>query len=125
MTDFRHVWQEMKEQDGRQKVLIVRPVSADPKETRMKVVYEGRLQNVPADTALERTAGTDRTEEGTFVIYVEPDPTEEEAEDFRQELIEACEADPEIARRLAAYLSASEYGRQLLESQAVIAALEA
>ena len=127
MTDHLHVWEIMKHpnNDPKGRVLIERPASNSDTEPLHKVVYDGQLQNVPPQVALERVKRVDRSvthECPNIILY--PDPTEAEAEDFRQELIAACEADPFIAKKIREYLSASEYGKQLLESQAVIAALE-
>lgn len=127
MTDFLHVWEIMKNQknDKKQRVLIERPASNSETEPLRKVVYDGCLKDVPPRVALERVLETSYSVVNDCpVIVLYADSTEEEQEQFRQELIEAAAADPEIARKIRDYLSVSEYGRQQMEFQALLDCLE-
>lgn len=128
MTDYLHVWEIMKHpnNDPKGRVLIERPASNSDTEPLCQIVYDGQLRNVPPQVALERVQRVDRSVTyGCPNIILFADSTEEEAEEFRQELIAACEADPFLAKKIWEYLSASEYGRQLMESKVIIEALEA
>ena len=127
MTDYLHVWEIMKDpgNDGDRRVYIVRPRTNRDTEPMRQVVYDGKLKNVPPRVALERVleTGYSVTQDCPEIILY-ADSTEEEQEQFRQELIEAAAADPEIARKIRNYLSVSEYGRQQMEFQALLDCLE-
>lgn len=122
MTDHLHVWEIMKHpnNDPKSRVLIERPASNSDTEPLCQIVYDGQLRNIPPQIALERVMRVERSvthECPNIVLFA--DPTEEEAEQFRQELIAECERDPDLAQKLAQYLSASEWGRCMMESRAV------
>lgn len=127
MTDFLHVWQIMRDKnnDGNKRVIVERPASNSDTEPLRETVYDGKLRNIPARVALERVLETSYSVVNDCpVIVLYADSTEEEQEQFRQELIEAAAADPEIARKIRDYLSVSEYGRQQMEFQALLDCLE-
>lgn len=103
------LYEIMKQCEGL-RVAIKRPV----REGLVKVEYEGRLGSVPAWIALQEVADSQDLEDGSSVIWLQKRGSIDR-DSLIREIIEGCQRDPALARKIVDYLRASDFGRELME----------
>lgn len=118
------VWEIMRD-NRNQRVIIERPEREDPTWPVVKDVYDGKLQSIPPEIALQTVTETAWSiKNDCAVIRLQADPTEKDKETMVQEILEACREYPELAEKLYGFLSASEFGQQQAMAHAVIDCME-
>ena len=95
-----------------QRVIVERPEREDPTWPVVKDVYDGKLWDIPAEIALETVLDTAwSVANDCAVIRLRPEP-EFNREECIADIIKMCEENPEVADRVKAFVTASEYGQR-------------
>ena len=113
------VWQIMKDDHNNPKatVIIEKPESGSSAEPLMKEVYRGKLKNIPPEIALKTIESTRWSVENNCAVIRLTDPEDPEAQ--KRELLAICDADPELAKKCAAFLAASDFGQKMMMGKRV------